>query len=168
VPTIEAERTPLEFGKSEILSRNRGGAILCCGPLLSSCLDAARMLRGEGLEVGVINARFVKPLDSETVLRAIRECDFVVTVEEAALMAGFGSAVIEAAADAGLDASRIRRLGIPDRFIEHAERGELLADLGLGAAGIAATCRALANSSSPAENLPSATDDESAAWNPVR
>jgi 1-deoxy-D-xylulose-5-phosphate synthase len=144
VPTIDAKRTPLELVKCEILSWSDSGAILCCGPLLSSCLEAARMLREEGLDVGVINARFVKPLDSETVLRAIRECGFVVTVEEAALMAGFGSAVVEAAADAGLDASRIRRLGIPDRFIEHAERAELLAGLGLDAAGIASTCRACA------------------------
>jgi 1-deoxy-D-xylulose-5-phosphate synthase len=144
VPTIDAKRTPLELGKSEILSWSDSGAILCCGPLLSSCLEAARMLREEGLDVGVINARFVKPLDRPTVLRAIRECGFVVTVEEAALMAGFGSAVVEAAADAGLDASRIRRLGIPDSFIEHAERGELLADLGLDAAGIASACRACA------------------------
>ena len=52
-------------------------------------------------------------------------------------MGGFGSAVLEAAADAGLDASRVRRLGIPDQFIEHGDRAELLADLGLDARGIA-------------------------------
>ena len=60
----------------------------------------------------------------------------MVTVEEGVLMGGFGSAVLEAAADAGLDASHIHRLGIPDRFIEHGPRTELLADLGLDAAGI--------------------------------
>ncbi len=59
-------------------------------------------------------------------------------------MGGFGSAVMEAANDAGLSAAHVRRLGIPDRFIEHAERSELLADLGLDPAGIAATCRQLA------------------------
>jgi 1-deoxy-D-xylulose-5-phosphate synthase len=73
----------------------------------------------------------------------VRDCGFVVTVEEAALMGGFGSAVLEEASNAGLDTSRVRRLGIPDRFIEHAERGELLADLGLDARGIAAACRDL-------------------------
>ena len=75
--------------------------------------------------------------------RAVRECGFVVTVEEGCLMGGFGSAVLEAAHRAGLDASRVRRLGIPDRFIEHGERGELLADLHLDAPGIAAACREL-------------------------
>jgi len=144
VTTIEGERTPIELGKAEILSWSDDGAILCCGALMPACLEAARLLRDEGLSVGVIDARFVKPLDKETVLRAISECNFVVTVEEAALMTGFGSAVLEAAADAGLDTSRMRRLGIPDKFIEHAERAELLADLGLDAVGIAATCRALA------------------------
>jgi 1-deoxy-D-xylulose-5-phosphate synthase len=92
----------------------------------------------------VINARFVKPFDSERVLRAIRDSGFVVTVEEAALAGGFGSAVLEEAAAAGVDASRVRRLGIPDRFIEHAERNELLADLGLDAAGVATACREMA------------------------
>lgn len=58
-------------------------------------------------------------------------------------MGGFGSAVLEAACEMNLDTSRIRRLGVPDRFIEHADRGELLADLGLDARGIAAACREL-------------------------
>jgi 1-deoxy-D-xylulose-5-phosphate synthase len=143
LPTIDGERTPVELGKSEVLSAGKDGAILCCGALVSECLKAAELLRQEGLNVGVINARFVKPLDTEAALRAVGDCDFVVTVEEAALAGGFGSAVLEAAADAGLNTSRVRRLGIPDRFIEHGERGELLADLGLDAQGIAAACRSL-------------------------
>jgi 1-deoxy-D-xylulose-5-phosphate synthase len=98
-------------------------------------------LAEEGLQIRIINARFLKPLDGKTILRAVRECRFVITVEEAALAGGFGSAVLEACADAGLDASHVRRLGIPDQFIEHGERGELLADLGLDAAGIVRACR---------------------------
>ena len=68
----------------------------------------------------------------------------MLAVEEAALMGGFGSAVLEAANDAGLIAAHVTRLGIPDRYIEHAERGELLADLGMDAAGIARKCHELA------------------------
>lgn len=145
LPAIVADRTPVEFGKSEVLSWSDEGAIVCCGAQLPDCLKAADLLRDEGINVGVINARFVKPLDSEVVLRAVRECGFVVTVEESSLMGGFGSAVLEEAADAGLNTSHIRRLGIPDKFIEHGERGELLAALGLDANGIAATCRACAS-----------------------
>jgi 1-deoxy-D-xylulose-5-phosphate synthase len=144
VPTMDAERSRVQFGKSEVLSWSDDGMILSCGALLPACLEATGKLREEGLDIGIVNMRFVKPLDIEIALRAVRESAFVVTIEEAALMTGFGSAVLEAANDAGLDTSRVRRLGIPDRFIEHAERSELLAELGLDAKGIAAACRALA------------------------
>jgi 1-deoxy-D-xylulose-5-phosphate synthase len=141
VPAIDGERAVLEFSKCEVVSWSDDGMIVACGALVPAAIEAASILRDEGLNVGVINARFVKPLDTDNILRAVQECGFVVTVEEAALAGGFGSAVLEAAADAGLDLSRVRRLGIPDQFIEHGERGELLADLGLDAAGIAAACR---------------------------
>ena len=150
--TIPGKHTPVEFGKSEVLSWGEDGMIVCCGALLQACVEAAGQLRTDGLSVGVVNVRFVKPLDAETLLRSIRECGFVVTVEEAALMGGFGSALLEAASIAGIDTSRVRRLGIPDQFIEHGERGELLADLGLDAAGIAAACRAWAPSDQPTAN----------------
>ena len=117
------------------------GMIVACGTVLPACIEAADRLADDGIEMGVINARFVKPLDTHTILQAVRECPLVVTVEEATLMGGFGSAVLEAASDAGLDAGKISRLGIPDRFIEHASRAELLADLGLDAQGIASACR---------------------------
>jgi 1-deoxy-D-xylulose-5-phosphate synthase len=152
--SIDAHRVALECGKCEVLSWSGDGVIIGYGALVPTCLEAARELRAEGIEVGVINARFLKPLDKVTVLRAVRECDFVVTVEEGALMAGFGSAVLEAAADAGLDAGHVRRLGIPDAFIEHGERGELLADLGLDAAGVVAACRTMARRHIERSKLP--------------
>jgi 1-deoxy-D-xylulose-5-phosphate synthase len=141
--TVEGSRQPIQSGRAEVLHWGADGVLLCFGALLSECLRAAEMLRLEGLDIGVVNARFVKPLDQQVVQRALRECPLVVTVEEAALTAGFGSAVIELAADLGLDASRVRRLGVPDRFIEHGERRDLLADLGLTAKGIAKTVREL-------------------------
>ena len=143
VNSLEGPRQPIELGQSEVCSLGDDGAIVAFGGLLPSCVEAAELLAKDGLSVGVINARFAKPLDTETIFRAIQSCGFVVTVEEAALAGGFGSAVLEAAADAGIDTRHVRRLGIPDRFVEHGERGELLADLGLDAAGVAAACRAL-------------------------
>ena len=140
---IDREVLPVQLGRGEVLHWGSDGCLVACGALLPRCLAAAEQLRGEGLDVGVVNARFIKPLDTETILRAVRECGFVVTVEEAALAGGFGSAVLEAAADAGLDTSRVRRLGIPDHFVEHGERDELLADLGLDVEGIANVCRRL-------------------------
>ncbi len=142
--TVEGARTPIELGRAEVIDWRHDGMIVACGTLLSNCLKAAATLRDEGIDVGVINARFVKPLDGETILRAISTSPFVVTVEEAALAGGFASAVLEAAADEGIATAHVRRLGIPDRFIEHAERGEQLADLGLDAAGIARACREMA------------------------
>ena len=144
---IDREVAPLEFGKSEVLSWGTDGCLIACGALLPRCVEAATRLRQQGLDIGIINARFLKPLDTEAILRAIRECSFVVTVEEAALAGGFGSAVLEATADAGIDASRVRRLGIPDHYIEHGERDELLADLGMDAGGIVDACKELAGNS---------------------
>jgi 1-deoxy-D-xylulose-5-phosphate synthase len=137
------ERSPIELGRAEMLVEGHDGLIVACGTLLGDALKAAARLRDEGLDVGVVNARFVKPLDAR--LPAwIEAAPWVVTVEENALQTGFGSAVLEGVNDAGAHAGPLKRLGIPDRFVEHGERGELLADLGLDAAGIAAACRQLA------------------------
>ena len=137
------QRPPIELGRSEMFVEGHDGLIVACGTLLGEALAAAAELRGEGLDVSVINARFVKPLDP-TILERIEAAPWTVTLEENVLQTGFGSAVLEAVNDAGLQAGMIVRLGLPDRFVEHGERAELLADLGLDAAGIAATCRRLA------------------------
>ena len=137
------QRPPIELGRSEMFVEGHDGLIVACGTLLGEALAAAAELRGEGLDVSVINARFVKPLDP-TILERIEAAPWTVTLEENVLQTGFGSAVLEAVNDAGLPAGTIVRLGLPDRFVEHGERAELLADLGLDAAGIAATCRRLA------------------------
>ncbi len=139
--SIQRERRPIELGKAEILSWGTDAAIVACGTQLGDCLAAAQVLRAEGLDVGVINARFAKPIDEGVILRALRECSRVVTVEEAALAGGFGSAVASLAADEGVNASHLCRLGVPDQFIEHGERAELLTDLGLDANGIAKVVR---------------------------
>jgi len=140
---VEREPAPIELGAAEVMHWGRDGMLVACGTLLGACLPVAHELRRQGIDVGVINARFVKPLDAHTILRAVAECPVVVTVEEGTLSGGFGGAVLEAANEAGLDTRHVRRLGLPDRFIEHGERHELLADLGLDESGIHATCREL-------------------------
>jgi len=132
---------PLELGKAEVIDWGEDGCFIAYGTLLSNCMAAAKQLREYGIHFGVINARFVKPLDGETILRAIDVLPMVVTVEEGTLEGGFGSAVLEAANVAGLDTRNVFRRGIPDRFVEHGERGELLAELGLDANGLAETVR---------------------------
>jgi len=138
---VERELTPIELGKCEPIRKGSDGVILCAGTPLSDCLTAAENLAAEGLDVGVVNARFVKPIDTEMVRHAIEDHGFVITVEEAMLQGGFGSAVLETANEMRLDATKIHRIGIPDAFIEHGDRAGLLADLRLDPAGIAETCR---------------------------
>mgnify|MGYP001823146972 CR=1 FL=1 len=142
---LEIPRTPkpVELGKAEIIAWGKDGMILCAGTPLMDCVRAAESLRSEGLDIGVINARFVKPLDTETISKALREMPFVVTVEEGMLMGGFGSAVLEHGGNAGIDCSHVHRIGIPDRFVEHGDRAELFAELKLDATGIASVCRDL-------------------------
>jgi 1-deoxy-D-xylulose-5-phosphate synthase len=138
---VDRPASPIELAKAEVVRRGRDGVLIACGAMLSTCAEVAEQLNKEGLDFGLINARFIKPLDKETILRAIRECPVVVTVEEGSLMGGFGSAVLEAACDAGVNASRVHRLGIPDHYVEHGLRSELMADVGLDAAGILRSCR---------------------------
>jgi 1-deoxy-D-xylulose-5-phosphate synthase len=145
--TIDREVQPIELGQAEILEWETDGMFLACGTLVAACLRAADRLRHEyGLRVGVINARFVKPLDRPTVLKALEECGFVLTVEEGCLTGGFGSAVLEAASDAGIATAHVRRLGLPDRFVLHAERDEQLAEVGLDVDGITRAALELARS----------------------
>jgi 1-deoxy-D-xylulose-5-phosphate synthase len=138
------ERTvaPVELGQAEVVEWGEDVCLIAYGTLLSHCIRAADKLREEGLSVGVINARFVKPIDRTTLLKAVDQVPLVLTVEEGTLEGGFGSALLEAANAAGLDTRNIIRLGLPDRFIEHGERGELLAELGLDVNGLCNTVRA--------------------------
>jgi 1-deoxy-D-xylulose-5-phosphate synthase len=135
------EPTPIELGKAELIDWGEDGCFVAYGTTTAAATAAAKLLRDEGLSIGVINARFVKPLDRELILRAVETLPLVVTVEEGTLEGGFGSAVLEAANAAGLDTRHIVRRGIPDRFIEHADRNELIADLGLDARGLGALVR---------------------------
>ena len=145
VARIERPAASVELGKAEIYEWGTDGMFVAFGTLFGDCVRAAEKLRADGLDVGVINARFAKPLDTETILKAVEECSFVITVEEGTLCGGFGSAVLEAVNDAGLHTDHIKRLGIPDRFIEHGERAELLADIGLDVDGLVAAAQAMSS-----------------------
>ncbi|MBA3314497.1 MAG: 1-deoxy-D-xylulose-5-phosphate synthase [Planctomycetota bacterium] len=142
---VERRVAPVEFGKAEIYRWGKDGMFVAYGAMFPTCVTAAERLKDEGLDVGVINARFVKPIDIATLGRAIEECPFLITVEENTLPGGFGSAVLEVANAAGLRTDTIRVLGLPDQFVEHGDREEILAELGLDADGLAATARSLAD-----------------------
>jgi len=138
---VERPFQPVELGQAEVYEWGEDAVLIAYGTLFPNCVKAAQELNKEGLSVGVINARFAKPLDKTTLLKAVEELPLVLTVEEGTLEGGFGSALLEAANAVGLDTRHILRQGLPDRFIEHGERGELLADLGLDVDGLCATVR---------------------------
>lgn len=140
-PALHVDHEPVKItlGQSETLRTGTDGTIIAYGAILDEVLAAVDMLADE-LSVTVINARFAKPIDGE-MIRAAFSGGFVVTVEEAARVGGFGTAVLEAAADQRLDTRRLHRLALPDQFIEHGKREALLAQFGLGPKQIADTCR---------------------------
>jgi len=131
VPESTRRHEPIQLGKAEIVRPGKQGMIAACGAFVETALAATDILEKSGVDVGVINARFVKPLDTQTLLEPLRQGQFLVTMEEGMLSGGFGSAVLEAANEERLDTRNIHRLGIPDRYVEHGERAELLDDLGL-------------------------------------
>lgn len=126
----EQALTPLPVGKAELRRQGKKVALLAFGSLLTPALQAA-----EQLDASVVNMRFIKPLDVQTVLRLASQHELLVTLEENAVMGGAGSAVGECLAAHEVTVSLLH-LGLPDAFIEQGARGELLADCGLDAAGI--------------------------------
>jgi len=120
----------LEVGKGEIRREGRRIALLAFGAMLTPALAAA-----ETLNATVANMRFVKPLDDELVFKLATTHDYLVTIEENAIMGGAGSAVLESLQAQGLQLP-VLQLGLPDHFVEHGDPAVLLADCGLNAEGI--------------------------------
>ena len=131
----------LPSGKGEVLRDGKSGTILAIGTMVVPALEAAALLAGEGIDMTVVNARFVKPLDRELIISLAGRHVPLFTVEENALQGGFGTAVLELLADEGYADLTVTRLGFPDRFIEQGEQPELRALYGLNAEGIAARVR---------------------------
>ena len=140
---IKRDLQPVELGKAELISWGNDGNILCYGTQLAECIAASEELKEQGIDVGVINARFAKPIDAEMTTRVLNESPFVITVEEGMRMGGYGSAVLEFANDNALPTHHVRRLGVPDQFVEHGERSEVLRDAQIDKASIVEHCQEL-------------------------
>ncbi|HVP58297.1 MAG TPA: 1-deoxy-D-xylulose-5-phosphate synthase [bacterium] len=126
---------PLEIGRGEVLARGSEVALFGIGSMVAPCLEAARRLAQDGVSAWVINARFVKPLDSVLICEVASTAAVAVTVEENVVRGGFGSAVAEMLAGKGI-CTPLLTLGLPDRFIGHGRRNELLDEVGLSSDGI--------------------------------
>ncbi len=135
----ESEREPMLPGRAEVLAEGKDLVVWAYGALVRQAMAAASLLRERGIEIGVVDARFAKPLDEELLARHAREYRWILTVEEHQRAGGFGSAVLEAWSRLPKASARVRILGIPDRFCDHkTTREEQLADVGLDVEGIAA------------------------------
>lgn len=129
----------IALGKGEILRKGSDVAIIAYGSMVQPAIDAAEKLAADGIKPTVVNARFVKPLDEELILSIANENKILVTVEEAYLAGGFGSAVMELLESRGLqDKLKVVRMGVPDEIVPHGDPKKLLAQYGLDADGIAA------------------------------
>ena len=127
----------IEIGKAEILRDGGEVAIIAYGSMVYPAMEAARNLEKDGVESTVINARFVKPLDSELIIALARSRRVIITVEDAYLAGGFGSAVLELLEENSLsDKIRVVRMGVPNRIVTHGDPKLLMAKYGLDADGI--------------------------------
>jgi len=140
---LKKEPALLTPGRGRMLAEGDDLLIAAVGSMTAPALEAANILKAEGVSAGVLDARFIKPLDRDLFLQKAGATGKVLTVEEGILAGGFGSAVLELFADEGLFEVRTARMGIPDAFVEHGTRSELLADLGLTPEGIARSARSL-------------------------
>ena len=111
----------LPIGKGETLRSGEDLLIVAIGNRVTPALEAADALQDSGISATVVNARFVKPLDEDLILPPAEKIGKVITVEDGVLAGGFGSAILEAIADHGLTGVQVKRLGIPDQFIEHGD-----------------------------------------------
>ncbi|MEH2126022.1 1-deoxy-D-xylulose-5-phosphate synthase [Nostoc sp.] len=130
VPLMEEGWEPLEIGKGEILRTGDDVLIVAYGTMVYPGMQAAEILSEHGIEATVINARFVKPLDTELILPLAKKIGRVVTLEEGCVMGGFGSAIAEALLDADILVP-VKRFGVPDVLVDHAEPNESKTELGL-------------------------------------
>ncbi|MDX2479712.1 MAG: 1-deoxy-D-xylulose-5-phosphate synthase [Desulfuromusa sp.] len=125
----------LEIGRGELLRNGSDGLIIAVGEMVNEALQVANQLAGQGINLSVIDARFVKPLDRDLILSQAEQAPFIMTAEENSLQGGFGASILELLSDADLSVP-VTRIGIPDHFVGQGTQAELRAQLGLDAAGV--------------------------------
>ena len=133
---LDTELHTLPIGKGEVLRRGEDVAILAIGNTVVPSLEAAQELASSGIEATVVNARFVKPLDSELIIDLAGRLKRVVTVEENTLHGGFGSNVVALLQKSGISDIQVKSIGLPDEFVEQGDQSILRSKYGLDAEGI--------------------------------
>lgn len=136
------ERVPLEAGKSAVVRNGEKVCVLAVGSFVETALQASEILLKSNINIQVVSARFIKPIDEELVLKIADEFDYIITLEDNTRSGGYGSKVLEFMNGRGIN-KKITIIGLPDEFIPHGPRSELLKKLGLDAETIAADIKKL-------------------------
>jgi len=139
---LETEPKPFKIGQGELLKQGDFATLVAIGSSVQEALAAAARLDAEGINVAVVDARFIKPLDEKLLLAQADKTGLLVTVEENVLQGGFGSAVLELLGDKECQA-RVERIGLPDAFVEQGSQVELVARYGIDATGIVSRIKSL-------------------------
>ncbi len=143
---MDEDLKDIEVGKGEVLREGTDLTIIAVGNTVYRCIKAAESMGEKGLSVGVINARFVKPIDKELILLTASRGGKIMTVEENVLAGGFGSAVLEVIEDAGITGVLVKRHGVDDIYVEQGTQAQIRHRLGLDTEGIEAAASAFIKS----------------------
>lgn len=122
---MDKDPRPIPVGQAEVLREGKDTVILAVGNMVKTALESAAVLEKRGIDAAVINARFVKPLDSSLIIKYALKTGKVFTMEDHVLAGGFGSAVLELFSERGLTGVQLNRFGIPDTFVEHGDPASL-------------------------------------------
>ncbi|MBE0335980.1 MULTISPECIES: 1-deoxy-D-xylulose-5-phosphate synthase [Paenibacillus] len=128
---MDKELEAIPIGSWEPLRKGEGFAVIASGPMLQVATEAADAMKREGLQVGVVNARFLKPLDEDMLRELARQHTKLIVLEEASEAGSLGSAVLEFYAKEEIQDAQVRLMGIPDMFVEHGSIKEQRAEVGL-------------------------------------
>jgi 1-deoxy-D-xylulose-5-phosphate synthase len=140
---IDPEPEAIPLGRAEVLCQGDELLILAIGHMVQPCLKAHQVLKKQGISSTVVNCRYIKPLDSDLIGALSKKIPRILTVEENALEGGFGSAVLELLADQSAGAVKVKRIGLPDQFIEHGAVSILREKYGLNIDGIVSAANEL-------------------------
>jgi 1-deoxy-D-xylulose-5-phosphate synthase len=151
---MDEEVQSLPVGKGEVMREGSAATIFAIGNEVWPSMQAADILAKEGINIAVVNARFIKPLDEELIRRFCKSGAHVLTVEEGSLAGGFGSAVMEKAQELGLEGVKFHRIGIPDEYVHHGTQDVLRAQYDLHPEGIAKRVRQFLAGGHAADVLP--------------
>lgn len=129
--------TPLETNQAEIIKNGKDLSIIAIGKMVERAVEVSNILEKQGKQVEVINARFLKPIDKENIIKSIRKTKKVVTIEDNIVKCGLGSEIENIIIEKGLKDIAFKKYGYPDEFVKHGSVGEIEKKYGLDAESLA-------------------------------